>query len=199
MYDENGTRYLDCINNVAHVGHCHQWVVKCAHEQAALLETNSRFLHDNLVIYSKRLSAYLPSGLEKFFFCNSGSESNDLALRIARRVTGAYDVICLDHAYHGHLTSLIDISPYKFKLKSGDGQKEYVHVAPVPDIYRGKHNTSSGLNEDQLCDAYVQEIINLVENAERKGRRIAIFLAESFQSCGGQIIYPKNYLKKVYT
>ena len=59
------------------------------------------------------------------------SESNDLALRIARRVTGANDVIVLDHAYHGHLTSLVDISPYKFKAKSGDGQKDFVHVVSI--------------------------------------------------------------------
>ena len=72
MYDENGTEYLDCINNVAHVGHCHPHVVKCAAEQASLLETNSRFLHDNLVIYAHRMSKYLPPALDKFVFVNSG-------------------------------------------------------------------------------------------------------------------------------
>lgn len=197
MYDENGTEYLDCINNVAHVGHCHPHVVKCAAEQASLLETNSRFLHDNLVIYAHRMSKYLPPALDKFVFVNSGSEANDLALRVARKFTGGYDVIILDHAYHGHLTSLVDISPYKFNGKGGEGQKEFVHMAPVPDVYRGKYR-SSDYNEDQLCDLYVNEVIQLVENAEKKKRKIAIFLAESFQSCGGQIIYPKNYLRNVY-
>ncbi len=72
MYDENNNRYLDCINNVAHVGHCNPYVVKKMFEQACLLETNSRFLHDNLVLYCKRLSAYLPKELDKFFFVNSG-------------------------------------------------------------------------------------------------------------------------------
>ena len=72
MYDELGNKYLDCINNVAHVGHCHPHVVKCTHEQSSLLETNSRFLHDNLVIYTKRLSQYLPPELNKFVFVNSG-------------------------------------------------------------------------------------------------------------------------------
>lgn len=81
---------------------------------------------------------------------------------------------------------------------SGDGQKEWVHVAPVPDSYRGKYR-SSEYSEEQLSDLYAQEVINLVENAEKKGRRICLFLAESLQSCGGQIVYPKNYLKKVYT
>jgi ethanolamine-phosphate phospho-lyase len=103
----------------------------------------------------------------------------------------------LDHAYHGHLTSLVDISPYKFKNKSGEGQKEFVHVAPVPDVYRGKYRDSE-YNEDELCDLYVNEVVQLVENAEKKNRKIAIFLAESLQSCGGQIVYPKNYLRNVY-
>lgn len=135
--------------------------------------------------------------MNKCFFTNSGSESNDLALRIARKVTGATDVIVLDHAYHGHLTNLIDISPYKFDRPSGDGKKDWVHVAPVPDPYRGKYR-SSDYTDDELADLYSQEVIKLVENAEKNGRRIGIFLAESLQSCGGQIVYPKNYLRKVY-
>ena len=120
----------------------------------------------------------------------------------------------MDHAYHGHLTSLVDISPYKFNSKSGDGQKDYVHVvsvtfrvlifilnfsikAPVPDVYRGKYRNSD-YSDDELCQLYVNEVIRLVENAEKKNRKIALFLAESLQSCGGQIVYPKNYLKNVY-
>jgi 4-aminobutyrate aminotransferase-like enzyme len=139
MYDEKGNQYLDCINNVAHVGHCHPHVVKKISEQVSLLETNSRYLHDNLVLYSKRISSYMPRSLNKTFYTNSGSESNDLAIRIARKSgNGGYDILVLDHAYHGHLTSLIDISPYKFNNTGGDGQKEHVHVAPVPDSYRGK-------------------------------------------------------------
>jgi 4-aminobutyrate aminotransferase-like enzyme len=166
--------------------------------QSALLETNSRYLHDNLVLYAKRLSAYLPKDMEKFFFCNSGSESNDLAIRIARKITGAYDVMVIDHAYHGHLSSLIDISPYKFRNKGGDGQKEWVHVAPVPDSYRGKHR-SSDYTEERIGELYAQDVIDIVEEAEKRGRKIALFLIESLQSCGGQIIYPKNYLKLVFT
>ncbi|NWI64789.1 AT2L2 lyase, partial [Todus mexicanus] len=96
MYDEKGQRYLDCINNVAHVGHCHPDVVKAAHEQTQLLNTNSRFLHDNLVDYAERLSRTLPEKLSSFYFLNSGSEANDLALRLARQYTKHEDVIVLD-------------------------------------------------------------------------------------------------------
>ncbi|XP_072487299.1 5-phosphohydroxy-L-lysine phospho-lyase isoform X4 [Notamacropus eugenii] len=126
MYDEKGVEYIDCINNVAHVGHCHPHVVQAAHEQNQVLNTNSRFLHDNIVDYAQRLSRTLPRELSVFYFLNSGSEANDLALRLARQYTGHQDVVVVDHAYHGHLSSLIDISPYKFR--SLEGQPEWVHV-----------------------------------------------------------------------
>jgi ethanolamine-phosphate phospho-lyase len=112
-------------------------------------------------------------------------------------VTGGHDVIVLDHAYHGHLTSLVEISPYKFNGKGGEGKKDWVHVAPVPDTYRGKYRCSE-YNEDKLSDLYAQEVVKLVEDAEKQGRKICLFYAESLQSCGGQIVYPKNYLRKVY-
>ena len=78
MYDEEGTQYLDCINNVAHVGHCHPHVVKAGAAQMSLISTNSRFLHDNLVIYAKRLTSYFPSKLSVCYFVNSGYLSSKL-------------------------------------------------------------------------------------------------------------------------
>ncbi|XP_066185182.1 5-phosphohydroxy-L-lysine phospho-lyase isoform X4 [Sylvia atricapilla] len=198
MYDENGRQYLDCINNVAHVGHCHPDIVKAAHEQNQLLNTNSRYLHDNLVDYAKRLSKTLPEKLCIFYFLNSGSEANDLALRLARQYTEHEDVIVLDHsancflsAYHGHLTSLIDISPYKFRNLGG--QKEWVHVAPIPDTYRGLYRE----DHENSVTAYADEVKNVIEHARERGRKIAAFFAESLPSVGGQIIPPAGYFQKV--
>ncbi|XP_063498517.1 5-phosphohydroxy-L-lysine phospho-lyase isoform X2 [Symphalangus syndactylus] len=136
MYDEQGAEYIDCINNVAHVGHCHPLVVQAAHEQNQVLNTNSRYLHDTIVDYAQRLSETLPEQLCVFYFLNSGSEANDLALRLARHYTGHQDVVVLDHAYHGHLSSLIDISPYKFR--NLDGQKEWVHVVCTAQLTTGR-------------------------------------------------------------
>jgi len=96
LFDENDTQYLDCINNVAHVGHCHPHVTEAAAEQMAQLYTNSRYLHDNMVLYAKRLISYFPSPLSVCYFVNSGSEANDLAIRLARAHTKNKDVICLD-------------------------------------------------------------------------------------------------------
>ncbi|XP_069781509.1 ethanolamine-phosphate phospho-lyase-like isoform X2 [Narcine bancroftii] len=157
-----------------------------------LLNTNSRFLHDNLVQYAKKLTETLPPQLSVCYFVNSGSEANDLALRLARQYTGHDDIITLNHAYHGHVTSLIDISPYKFH-KLHAGQKEFVHVAPSPDIYRGKYKE----DHPDPASAYADEVKVLIQEAKKKGRKMAAFIAESMQSCGGQIIPPPGYFQKV--
>nr|XP_026268866.1 5-phosphohydroxy-L-lysine phospho-lyase isoform X2 [Urocitellus parryii] len=166
LYDEQGGEYIDCINNVAHVGHCHPLVVQAAHEQNQVLNTNSRYLHDNIVDYAQRLSETLPEKLCVFYFLNSG-------------------------AYHGHLSSLIDISPYKFRYL--DGQKEWVHVAPLPDTYRGPYRE----DHPNPAVAYANEVKRVVSNAQEKGRKIAAFFMESLPSVGGQIIPPAGYFSQV--
>ncbi|XP_053769051.1 5-phosphohydroxy-L-lysine phospho-lyase isoform X6 [Desmodus rotundus] len=191
MYDEQGAEYIDCINNVAHVGHCHPLVVRAAHEQNQVLNTNSRYLHDNIVDFAQRLSETLPEALCVFYFLNSGSEANDLALRLARQYTGHWDVVVLEQAYHGHLSSLIDISPYKFR--DLDGQKEWVHVAPLPDTYRGLYRE----DHPNPAEAYAREVERVVGNAQAQGRQIAAFFAESLPSVGGQIIPPAGYFPEV--
>ncbi|XP_047411545.1 5-phosphohydroxy-L-lysine phospho-lyase isoform X2 [Sciurus carolinensis] len=162
-----------------------------AHEQNQVLNTNSRYLHDNIVDYAQRLSETLPEKLCVFYFLNSGSEANDLALRLARQYTGHQDVVVLDHAYHGHLSSLIDISPYKFRYL--DGQKEWVHVAPLPDTYRGPYRE----DHPNPAMAYANEVKRVVSNAQEKGRKIAAFFVESLPSVGGQIIPPAGYFSHV--
>ncbi|CAF4867780.1 unnamed protein product [Rotaria sp. Silwood2] len=98
----------------------------------AACATNNRYLHDNTVVLAEKLAKTLPKGLDQMFYTNSGSESNDLALRLARQYTGNYDILVLDNAYHGHLTSLFDLSTYKFK-KGHTGMKppEHVHVVRI--------------------------------------------------------------------
>ncbi|KAM8908699.1 5-phosphohydroxy-L-lysine phospho-lyase isoform 1-T1 [Spinachia spinachia] len=191
LFDENGTRYLDCISNVHHVGHCHPSITAAAAAQMDVLNTNSRFLHDNIVLYAARLRATLPEELCVFYFVNSGSEANDLALRLAQQYTHNDDVIVLDHAYHGHLMSLIDISPYKFRKLAG--QKEWVHVAPLPDTYRGLYRE----DHPDPCQAYADTVQHLIEEVHSKGRKISAFFAESLPSVGGQIILPEGYSAKV--
>ena len=178
MYNEKSEEYLDCINNVAHVGHCHEHVVTAGNNQNAILNTNNRFLHDNLVLLAERLTSTFPQELNTVFLVNSGSEANDLALRIARAHTGSREVICQDHAYHGHVTSLIEISPYKFNLPGGGGCPEHTHVALVPDVYRGKYRDKDHQGED-LGQKYAENVKDIIEKMQSEGKKPSCFIAES--------------------
>jgi 4-aminobutyrate aminotransferase-like enzyme len=178
LYDDDGRRYLDAYNNVAHVGHCHPEVVAAGQKQMKLLNTNTRYLSELILEYAEKLGATLPEPLEVCFFVNSGSEANELALRLARARTKARDLIVLEHAYHGNTTTLIDISPYKHDGPGGAGAPSWVHKASLP--------ASTG-------DA--QHIVDLIAKLPS---RLCGFIAESMPSVAGQIVFPDGYLAKVY-
>jgi 4-aminobutyrate aminotransferase-like enzyme len=122
---------------------------------------------------------------------NSGSEANELALRMARAHTKRNDVIIVDCAYHGNTSAMIDISPYKFDGPGGRGRPAWVHKVPMPDIYRGAHR-----GEDAGIQ-YAEAVSNAVQDAEGNGG-VAAFFCESAVSCGGQIIRPAGYLSQAY-
>ncbi|MDQ2766382.1 MAG: aminotransferase class III-fold pyridoxal phosphate-dependent enzyme [Gemmatimonadota bacterium] len=187
LYDENGRRYLDAYNNVPHVGHCHPRVVDAAVAQMRLLNTNTRYLNDLLAEYADRLLATLPPALDVCYILNSASEANELALRLARAYTGQKDMIVLEAAYHGNTTSLVDISPYKHAGPGGSGAPDWVHVAALPDVYRGAFRAS-----DPNAGA---KYASSVRDAERG---VAGFIAETCPSVGGQLILPQGYLAHVY-
>jgi 4-aminobutyrate aminotransferase-like enzyme/Ser/Thr protein kinase RdoA (MazF antagonist) len=194
LFDERGRRYLDAYNNVPHVGHSHPRVVEATVDQMRTLNTNSRYLHDTIWRFAERLTATLPDPLRVCYFVNSGSEANELALRLARAHTGARDVIVLEAAYHGNTTTLIDISPYKFDGPGGSGAPDWVHVAAIPDDYRGRFRRSdleAGRKYGDLVGAVVDEM-------RRRGRRLAAFICETCPSVGGQIIPPDGYLAAAY-
>jgi 4-aminobutyrate aminotransferase-like enzyme len=163
-------------------------------EQSGLLNTNTRYLHDNVLLYAKRLTEKLPDPLRVCYFVNSGSEANELALRLARARTGCDDTIVLEHAYHGHTTTLTDISPYKFEGPGGSGRKPWIHVAPIPDDYRGMYRRG----EPELGPKYARHVAEIVSRLRQELRGGAAFIAESMPSVAGQIIFPPGYLAEVY-
>lgn len=194
LYDQDGRAYLDVYNNVPLVGHSHPRVVAAAQAQLALLNTNTRYLHDNILRYAERLTALLPPPLQICYFLNSGSEANELALRLARAHTGRGDIIVLEHAYHGHTSTLIDISPYKFNGPGGQGRKPWVHVAPIPDDFRGPHLRG----EPDIARKYASCVGELLDSIKQQGRAVAAFIAETLPSVAGQIVFPTNYLAEAY-
>jgi 4-aminobutyrate aminotransferase-like enzyme len=194
LYDDTGRAYLDVYNNVPLVGHSHPGVVQAAQAQLALLNTNTRYLHDNVNRYAERLTRLLPDPLRVCFFVNSGSEANELALRLARAHTGREDIIVLEHAYHGHTNTLIDISPYKFDGPGGGGKRPWVHVAPLADDYRGPYRR----DDKQAGAKYARHVAEILARTRAEGHCVGAYMAETLPSVGGQIVFPADYLAEVY-
>ena len=195
LYASDGKQYLDAVNNISHVGHCHPRVLAALEEQNRLLNTNTRYLHDNIVTYAEELTNKLPAKLDICYFTNSGSESNDLALRMARNYTGSNQTIVLTGAYHGHTKATIEVSPYKYDGPGGAGSPNFVHQIPMPDSYRGKYRSSDGNIAFKYADC-VQQILDRLHN---DSKRVSAFIAEAILGCGGQIFFPEEFLAAAST
>ena len=178
LFDADGRRYLDAYNNVAHVGHCHPKVVAAGQRQMELLNTNTRYLSELILEYAEKLTGTLPESLTVCYFVNSGSEANELAIRLARAHTKAREMIVLDHAYHGNTTTLIDLSPYKHNGPGGEGPPSWVHAVALP-----------------ASELDATEVTNLIAKI---GPRLCGLIAESLPSVAGQIVLPQGYLGRVY-
>jgi 4-aminobutyrate aminotransferase-like enzyme len=134
LFDPAGRRYLDCYNNVASVGHCHPRVVDALSRQAATLNTHTRYLHEGIVNYAERLAATLPEPLSVCMFVCTGTEANDLALRIARAVTGNHGIVVTEDAYHGNSTAVFEMSTEEYPARD---RPAYLRAVAAPCTYRG--------------------------------------------------------------
>ncbi|HEY8613458.1 MAG TPA: aspartate aminotransferase family protein [Roseomonas sp.] len=134
LFDGDGNRYLDCYNNVASLGHAHPRVVEAIARQAAQINTHTRYLHETVLDYAEALLATFPASLGHVMFTCTGSEANDLALRIARAHTGGEGIVVTSLAYHGVTASLAELSP---SLGEGVPLGRHVATVPPPDAYRG--------------------------------------------------------------
>jgi 4-aminobutyrate aminotransferase-like enzyme/Ser/Thr protein kinase RdoA (MazF antagonist) len=195
LYDDKGRTFVDCVNNPSHVGHCHPVVVRKMQKQIACLNTNTRYLNDTLIEYAEKLTATFPPSLSVCYFVNSGSEANDLAIRMSRHFTKQKDIIVLDHAYHGTSTVAMEMSPYKFDSKGGFGKMPWIHKAINPDMYRGPFK----YGDENAGDKYAADVQRIIEELEKESKAPAVFICETLLGVGGQIPLPKNYLKTVYS
>ncbi len=194
LYTNDGRRYLDTVNNVAHVGHEHPGVVGAAQRQIAVLNTNTRYLHQDLGKFAEELLSTFPTELQVVHFVNSGSEANELAIRMAKTMTGGSDWIVVEHGYHGNTNACIDLSSYKFDGKAGSGAPVGTHVLPIPDTFRGQFKSPDSAGK--LYAAFAEKAIEIIF---QNNRVLAGFICESILSCGGQIVLPKGYLKDIYS
>ena len=191
MYDSEGNTYLDAYNNIPHVGHCHPRVVQAGQRQMAALNTNTRYLTDQLNNYSERLLAKFPEALNKVFFVNSGSEASDLAIRLSMNHTGNGKIMVMESGYHG-LTHLdIDISHYKYTGPGGQGKADHVIEVPLPDSYKGRYRS----HDANAGKRYAADVIKMLQTEDPK---LAAFISEPIVGCGGQVPIAAGYLEDLY-
>ncbi len=177
LFDACGTRYLDAYNNVPSVGHCHPRVVEAVARQMAALNTHTRYLYDIVYTYAERLLATMPREVSNIVFTCTGSESVDLALRIARNVTGGTGFIATENAYHGNTTTVTEISPAS---ANAEPPNPSIYLVPAPDTYR-----QSPSDVGSILNASVGRAL---DDMRSKGIGFAGMIADSIFSSDG--VYP---------
>ncbi len=188
LFDADGRRYLDMYNNVPHVGHCHPHVVEAVSNQIATLNTHTRYLHDNILDYAERLTGKFEEELDLAMFCCTGSEANELAMRIARAHTSGTGFITTNFAYHGNTKATFEISTYDIPK---DELPDYIITVPAPELYRGPH---TGTDAGEQYAAYVRDAIDTMNG---RGIRLAAFIIDTIASSSGVVSPPEGYLSGV--
>ena len=194
LFDEWGRPYLDSYNNVPHVGHAHPRIQAVAADQLKRMNSNTRYLHPAQTDFAEKVLSKMPDTLSVCFFVNSGTEANELALRLSRAATGGKDMVTPDHGYHGNTTGAIDVSAYKFNAKGGIGQPDWVQLVEVADDYRGSFRR----DDPDRAGKFAALVDDALAAIETKGGKLAGWICETFPSVGGQIIPPEGYLADVY-
>ncbi len=184
LYDADGVAYLDVYNNVASLGHCHPRVVEAIARQAALLNTHTRYLHETVLALAERLLATMPAALGHVMFTCTGSEANDLALRIARAATGGTGVIVTKLAYHGVTSAVAEFSP---SLGDGVATGRDVRLVPAPDGYRG---------DPAVGPAFARGVMAALEEFRAAGIRPAMLILDSIFSSDGVHADPPGFLQE---
>jgi 4-aminobutyrate aminotransferase-like enzyme len=202
LFDPASRRYLDCYNNVASVGHCHPRVVDALSRQAATLNTHTRYLHEGIVAYAERLSATLPEPLSVCMFVCTGTEANDLALRIARAVTGNHGIVVTEDAYHGNSTAVFEMSTEEYPARE---RPAYLQAVAAPCTYRGPIRDTPDGGEAAGADGgeaaglgYATLVGEAVSALAARGHRPALFITDNAFSSNGVLTAPPGYLREAY-
>ena len=183
LWDDAGKKYLDCYNNVPHVGHCHPHVVEAIARQAATLNTHTRYLHDGIVDYAERLTAKFDHDLEQLIMVCTGSEANDIALRMAQAVTGKTGFIATDNTYHGNTSAVSQLSTRKPPI---GGYGDHVRLIPAPDSV-----TPLGGMQEQQPEIFAENVSRAIADLDASGHGFAGFmLCPSFANEGFPAIQP---------
>lgn len=187
LWDADGRKYLDCYNNVPHVGHCNERVVDAICRQASTLNTHTRYLHDTILDYAERLTGTMDAALDTAILTCTGSEANDVALRMAEAVTGKRGIIATDSTYHGN-TSLVSQLSQSNVPSVGFGLNQYFRFAEAPDSYR---------NPDPDGTKFAESVAEQIEAHEKSGTGFAALILCPFFLNEGFPIKTDDWLKPV--
>ncbi|WP_315404138.1 aspartate aminotransferase family protein [uncultured Pseudomonas sp.] len=185
LYDADGKRYLDAYNNVASIGHCHPKVVEALYEQAKVLNTHTRYLHEGILDYAEKLLATFPPELDQVMFTCTGSEANDLALRIARQYTGGTGLIVTQLAYHGVTDQIAAASP---SLGAGVPVGDFVRTVRAPDAYR--------LGAENVAQIFADDVRAAIADLRRCGIKPAALLLDGIFASDGVLSDPAGFLQQ---
>jgi 4-aminobutyrate aminotransferase-like enzyme len=188
LWDADGRQYLDCYNNVPSVGHCHPTVVNAIAEQAATVNTHTRYLHEGIVRLAERLSDKLGGDLGSTWLLCSGTEANDLAIQVARAATGHHGVIVTEHAYHGNSTLVRELST---EDSPPSGRPNWIEVIDPPDMYRGQHRTP-----ETGATLYAEQVAEAARRLAGRGHGVAALLVDSSWDAPGVLVAPGDYLNQ---
>lgn len=189
LYSAEGKKYLDVYNNVPNVGHCHPRVVEALHKQSQTLNVHTRYLHELVLEYAERLTGLHDDPLSMAFIVCTGSEANEIALRMARLCTGKQGIICTNHTYHGNTTAVDELSSI---FHGGETPSPQVKAVPFPETYR----PLDSLSGEALADAYADKVKQAIDEFEDEGIGFAGMLICSIFANEGLPNVPDGYMEK---
>ena len=189
LWDADGRKYLDCYNNVPHVGHCHPRVVEAITRQASMLNTHTRYLHEGILDYVERLTATFDKSLNAAILTCTGSEANDVALRMAQAVTGKTGVIATNHTYHGNTTAVSQLST---RMPPVGGFGGHVRHVPAPDSYR----PLGGEGGDAFATAFAAEVEKAIASLQDTPHGFSAIIIDPFFANEGFPDLPPGFLDK---
>lgn len=194
LFDDEGRCYVDCYNNVQSMGHANPEIARAVADQSLLLATHTRYLHTNVIELAEEVAETLPGDLEVCLFVNSGTEACELAMRIARVVTGNSGAIVMENSYHGNSKLVGEMSTMTYPA---DRRPPYIQAVEPPNTYRGSYRKGEGYDE-QLGQKYAALVDSAIEKLDANGEGVAAFVCDGIFDSQGALDAPHDYFEHAY-
>ena len=194
LYDADGRRYLDCYNNVQSMGHGNARIARAIAQQSATLTTHTRYLHENVIELAEEVAATLPGDLEVCLFTCTGTEACELAMRIARVVTGHSGIVVMAGSYHGNSKLVGEMSTCVYPEEQ---RPPWIEAIEPPNTYRGPFRAGEG-DDSSLGRRYAELVEPAIAELQRNGEGLSAFVCDSIFDSNGALNAPRDYLAELY-